>query len=62
MHNRIASVLGGVGLFAAMLGFIAAALTPGEEAGGAWGTVMVFGLVAFLWSVFGRTTRREDES
>jgi hypothetical protein len=51
MHNRIAAVLGGVGLFAALLGFTAAALEGGRETGG-WNLVMALGLAAFLWSVF----------
>jgi hypothetical protein len=56
MHNRIVSVvLGGLGLFASVLGFSASALSPGAGAGGVWGTVMAFGIVAFLGSVFGRT-------
>ncbi len=52
MHNRIAAVLGGVGLFAALLGFVAIALGPARETGEAWGAVMAVGLAAFLWSVF----------
>jgi hypothetical protein len=62
MHNRLVPVLGGVGLFAAMLGFIAAALAPGEEAGGVCGLVMALGLVAFLWSLFDRAASGPDRS
>jgi hypothetical protein len=62
MHNRIASALGGVGLFAAVLGFVAAAVVPAGESGGPWGYVMAFGLIAFLWSVFDRTVRWPDRS
>ena len=60
MHNRIASVLGGVGLFAALLGFVGAALAPGGQGGGAWGPSWRLGLAAFLWSVFGRAGGQTD--
>ena len=60
MRNRIAAVLGGVGLFAALLGFVATTLAPGEDAGGAWGLVMALGLVAFLWSVLGGAGRPDS--
>jgi hypothetical protein len=57
MHNRVASVLGGVGLFAAVLGFTATALAPSGEGVGPWGLVMALGLAVFLGSIF----RRADE-
>jgi hypothetical protein len=57
MHNRIASILGGVGLFAAVLGFTGTALAPLGEGVGPWGLVMALGLAVFLGSIF----RRADE-
>jgi hypothetical protein len=52
MRNRVASALGGIGLFAALLGFVATALAPAGEADEAWEALLTFGLVAFLWAVF----------
>ncbi len=59
MHNRVAALLGGVGLFAGLLGFVGAALAPDGGARGPWGLVMALGLIAFFRSVF-RTPQRPD--
>ena len=50
MRDRALSVVGGVGLFVAVLGFALAAATGDSELTPVWGTVMTLGVAAFFWS------------
>ncbi len=61
LHNRISAIVGGLGLFAAVLGFTGASVAPSEEASYTWGTVMVFGIVAFFFSLLIGSARRSDK-
>ena len=52
MRERLASVLGGVGLAAAVVGFSQAATATDPNAVPRWSAAIAIGLVAFLWSAF----------
>jgi hypothetical protein len=52
MLRYAAPIIGGIGLFLMLLGFVRASFAFSDAAASTWGDVAVLGLVAFLWYAF----------
>ncbi len=61
MLKYVGPIIGGIGLFLTLLGFVRASFATSEAEASTWGTVAVLGFVAFLWWAFlGRPGSPQD--
>ena len=58
MEQRVAAIIGGIGLFVAVLG-TAHVLIDGTDAAG-WGLAAVIGMVGVLWWIFRRSASSDE--
>ncbi len=61
MVDKLGGVVGGLGLFAAVLGFTHVVAAPDPTAASGWGALMAFGVAAFAWSAIRRRDAFEAE-